>query len=468
MRLFPGSMAVRMTLGQGFIALLVFATAGVLLQRALASELQQADQQELHGKVGVVRHFIDEFARGRDLQVLHHHFDDMLIGHKRLAIRIVASDGAEIYRGSGLPVNGNADANGFGLALALDGTPFETIRSELGVESPWPGGQIVLGLDTRPREALLERHRNVLLGICALGVALTVALGALAARRGLVPVKRLSQQAGRITAHSLDMRLVDHHNAKEMEGLVAAFNAVLNRLQAAYKQMEAFSANVAHELRTPLATLISGSQLMLSAPRTTSELKEAIGSNLEELQQMSQLINDMLFLARADQGDRAIGLKRTDLAADVDRTLKYCQPLLDEAGLTGARVGAACAQCSATLIQRALVNLLVNAIRHTERGGCIVVKIEAQGDRVSLAVENPGLPIPDHIRARMFDRFFRADDARARAGASHGLGLTIVAAIAQMHGGTVFSGYADRANRVGLVIPLPAQAEAATVRVPSN
>ena len=347
-------------------------------------------------------------------------------------------------------------------------TPFEAIRSELGRDSPWPGGVIVLGLDTRPRDALLASHRNVLVSICALGVALTVTLGAVAAWRGLVPVKRLSQQAGRVTAHSLDMRLVDHHGAKELDGLVAAFNAVLDRLEAAYRQMEAFSANVAHELRTPLATLVSGSELMLSAPRTANELKEAIGSNLGELQKMSQLINDMLFLARADQGDRATGLAQTELAAEVDRTLKYCQPLLDEAGLTCAQVGTASVLCSAALIQRALVNLLVNAIQHTPRGGCIVVKIEAQGDRVSLAVENPGLRIPDLIRARMFDRFFRADDARALAGQSHGLGLTIVAAIARMHGGTVFAEYAGAANRVGFVIPLQGQAITPTARSPSN
>lgn len=451
--LYPGSIAVRLTLGLGLISVLMFTAAGLLLQRTLAGQLQQADRQELRGKVGVVRHFIDEFARERDLAALRHHFDDLLIGHKRLSIRVRASDASDVYRGTGLPVDGAADADGFGLAVSADGTPFETLHGRLGTDSPWPGGMIVLGLDMRPRDDLLWRHRNALVGICALGVALTVALSAMATWRGLAPVKRLSQQASRITAHSLDMRLLDHHNATELDGLVEAFNAVLDRLEAAYRQMEAFSANVAHELRTPLATLVTGSQLMLSGPRTASELKEAIGSNLEELQQMSQLVNDMLFLARADQGNRASGLTPVDLAAEADRTLKYCQPLLDDAGLTATRVGAAVLDCNAALMQRALVNLLVNAIRHTDRGQCIVVRIEAQGARVRLSVENPGPPIPDHIRARMFDRFFRGDDARARAGESHGLGLTIVAAIARMHGGTVFADHADNNNRVGLVIP---------------
>lgn len=457
MKPYPGPIALRLTLGLGLISLVVFAGAGVALQRTLDAELNEADRTELSGKVGVVRHFIDEFAADRDQQALQHHLDDVLIGHQRLSLRIRRADGSDVYRGAGLPAAGAAAVDGFGLVIGGDGTRFETVQALLGNDSPWPGGTISLGLDTRPRDELLLRHRNALIGVCALGIVLTAALSSVAIWRGLAPVKRLSDQAGRITAHSLDLRLVDHHNATELDGLVEAFNAVLDRLEAAYRQMEAFSANVAHELRTPLATLISGSQLMLSGQRSPDELKEAIGSNLEELQQMSRLVNDMLFLAHADQGASASGLGCADLGAEVDRTLKYCQPLLDDAGLSSARSGTAVVECNLALMQRALVNLLVNAVRHTDSGECIVVRIETQGADVRLSVENPGPPIPDHVRARMFDRFFRGDDSRARAGESHGLGLTIVAAIARMHGGTVFADHANNTNRVGLVVPAQAR-----------
>ena len=470
MKLDSRSIAVRLTLGLGLIALIVFVVAGVLLQRTLARDLAEADRQELRGKLGVVQHFFGEFARERDIQVLRHHLDDLGIGHSRLSIRVLASDASDVYRGAGLPVHENFDARGFGDVLRADGTRFETMQLVLGTESPWPGGRVVLGLDTRPRDQLLARHRNALIGVCALGVALTVGLSAMATWRGLAPVKRLSTQAGNITAHSLSIRLIDHHDAAELEGLVVAFNAVLDRLETAYQQSEAFSANVAHELRTPLATLVSGSQVMLSGNRTANELKEAIASNLEELQQMSQLVNDMLFLARADQGNRAQGLERTDLAAEADRTLKYCEPLLEQGGLTATRAGAASIDCNPALVRRALVNLLVNAIRHTNHGQHIEVAIEVRRADVALMVKNPGLPIPERIRARMFDRFFRADDARARAGESHGLGLTIVAAIARMHGGTVFAEYGGGANCVGFVIPgvAPGPPAAAAARNMAN
>ncbi len=453
MRFDSKSITVRLTLGLGLIALFVFVAAGVLLQRAFARDLAETDRQELRGKLSIVQHFIGEFAPVRDIQGLKHHLDDLRIGHSRLTVRILDFSGSDIYRGTGLPVDEAFDANGFGHAQGANGASFDTVQAVLGTDSPWPGGRVVLGLDSRPRDEMLARHRNSLIGVCVLGIVLAAGLSFIAAWRGLAPVKRLSLQARSITAHSLSVRLVDGQDATELEGLIEAFNAVLDRLETAYRQVEAFSANVAHELRTPLASLVSGSQVMLSGVRTASELKEAIASNLEDLQQMSQLVNDMLFLARADQGDRAQGLERTDLAAEADRTLKYCEPLLEHGGLTATRVGAASIDCNPALLRRALVNLLVNAIRHTYRGQHIEVAIEVLPAGARLSVKNPGLPIPERIKAHMFDRFFRADDARARTGESHGLGLTIVAAIARMHGGSVFAEYGGGANCVGFVIP---------------
>ena len=453
MKLNSRSIAVRLTFELGLIALIVFLAAGVLLQRVLTRELAEADRKELRGKVVVVQHLIGEFAQTLDVQLLQHHFEDLRIGHSRLSIRVLAADGSDVYRGAGLPVDEAFDAEGFGQVLRVDGTRFDTMQLALRADSPWPGGRAVLGLDTRPREELLTRHRNALIGVGTVAVVLALGLSALTAWRGLAPAKRLSTLASSITAQSLSIRLTDHQDAAELDGLVAAFNAVLDRLEKAYRQVEAFSANVAHELRTPLATMVSGSQVTLSGNRTAIELREVIASNLEELQQMSQLVSDMLFLARADQGDRARELKPTELAVEADWTLKYCEPLLADGELTAKLVGAASIVCNPGLVRRALVNLLVNAIRHTDRGGHIVVAIEVQRTDVKLSVTNPGPPIPELIKAHMFDRFFRADGARARTGENHGLGLTIVAAIARMHGGTVFAEHTGNANRIGFVIP---------------
>lgn len=448
------SIAVRLTVGLGLIALVAFGTAGLVLQSALEQALTQVDRLELRGKLGVVQHFIDESARARDPQALGHHLDDLRMGHSRLSIRVLASDGTDGYRGAGLPVATVSDRHGFGRVVREDGVPFDTLQAELGNESPWPGGRIVLGSDTRPRDQLLERHRNTLIVVWALAVLLTVLLSALATWRGLAPVSRLSQQAGSITAHSISTRLVDRHDASELEGLVMAFNAVLDRLEAAYRQMETFSANVAHELRTPLAALVTSSQLMLSRTHTVRDLEETMGSNLEELERMSQLINDMLLLASAEQGERAQGLVQVNLAMEADSVLKYCEALFEEGGLIGARIGEASIECNPALMRRALLNLVLNAIHHTDRGQRIVVAIDSLDTEARISVANPGPEIPDHIKAGMRDPHFRTDGSRTHSGDRHGLGLPIVAAIARMHGGTVFAEYTGSANRIGLAIPL--------------
>jgi two-component system heavy metal sensor histidine kinase CusS len=285
-------------------------------------------------------------------------------------------------------------------------------------------------------------------------VLLTLLLSAAAAWRGLAPVKRLSRQAARITPRSLTTRLSPDRVESELVGLVHAFNGVLDRLETAYRQMEAFNADAAHELRTPLATLISGTQVMLSAPRSAAELQHTLASNLEDLEQLNHLVDDMLFLARSDRGAKADRLQAADLGAQADLAVDFCEPLLEDAGLRTARTGTASVLCDPGLLRRAIVNLLTNAIKHTARGGTVRIDIEASHGRARLSLLNPGMPIAPEVAARMFDRFYRADEAREGSGESHGLGLAIVKAIARMHDGSVYVAVEPGGNRVGLEIPL--------------
>ena len=218
--------------------------------------------------------------------------------------------------------------------------------------------------------------------------------------------------------------------------------------------MEAFNANVAHELRTSLATVINGAQVLLSDRRSAEELAYGLASTLEDLEQMNALVNDMLFLARADQGDRAQGIEPVDLGIEADRSLRFCDALLHEAGITARRAGTTIASCNPALIRRAVVNLVVNALRYTPRGAELVVEVEQASGRVRLTVFNPGAEIPAGVRARMFDRFFRADTAPSGTSSGQGLGLAIVAAIARMHGGRVLAAYTGSGNRIGLEFPV--------------
>ncbi len=452
----PHSITLRLTMALGVIALAVFSVAGLLQYRALVRELQRASQAELLGKIEVVKHFVGEARSMRDVTGLQHHLDDLLIGHRDLRVWLESTDGTSVYGGPPPQVIGRLNG-GHVRVLRQDGVLMDAVDAVDAVlenATPLPVVRIRVAIDTRPRDQLLASFRNSLIAVGAFGVLLTLSLSALATRRGLAPVKRLSAEASNITPHSMAVRLSDTHVDVEVTGLVDAFNGVLDRLEAAYQQVEAFNADVAHELRTPLATLIGGTQIMLSADRSNRELRETLGSNLEDLEQMKALVNDMLFLARADRGDRAEDLEEADLGAAADAAIHYIQTLLEDAGLQAVREGFAKAHCNIALVRRALVNLLSNAIKHSERGDTIFLRVETSPEATRLSVLNPGEPIAPTVAARMFDRFFRGDEARAGADESHGLGLAIVRAVARMHAGRVFVESGATGNLVGFEFPI--------------
>ncbi len=455
MRTGARSITLRLTIALGAIAFAVFAVAGLLLYTGLARQLEQADREDLLGKVELIKHLVDEARISDDSAALKHHLDDTLLGHGGIRAWLLSPEGTTLYGGKQPAIDTASSSTGLLRLRRDDGVPMEGVQAEISGPASLPISRVLVAIDLRPREQILSAYRGILGVVCTLGVLFTLLLSALAARRGLAPVKRLSREAGRIGPDTHTMRLSGGSVDVELVGLVHAFNGALDRLEKAYRHVEAFNADVAHELRTPLATLINGAQVALSAHRTGDELRDTLASHLEELEQLKTTVNDMLFLARADQGNKARDLQRVELADEVAKTVDYFEALLEESGLSVRCEGLARTDCNPSLIRRALSNLLSNAIKHTAAGETLIVRIEP-GETIRLSVFNPGPPLHHETAARMFERFFRADQARGRLGESHGLGLAIVRAIAGMHGGRVFAETSDKGNTVGFEIPLRA------------
>lgn len=294
-----------------------------------------------------------------------------------------------------------------------------------------------------------------LLGLSALGVLLASLLGHWIARLGLWPVHRLSEEARRISPRQLSQRLQLSPLPAELRELVGAFNGALDRLEQAYVRLESFNADVAHELRTPLTNLIGQTQVALSRERSGEHYEEVLQSNLEELERLRAIVNDMLFLARADQGRLACEREETSLAGEIATTVDFLEVIFDEAGVGIEVRGEARALVERALFQRAVTNLLYNAAQHTAAGGTLRVGVERRGDEVRVAVSNPGVPIADEHRRHLFERFYRVDAARSNSEANHGLGLSIVKAVASMHGGSVFVDSADGWNTFGFTVLSP-------------
>lgn len=272
-------------------------------------------------------------------------------------------------------------------------------------------------------------------------------------RRALRPLRELAAQTRAISPSRLERRLHLDDPAEELLPWIEQFNELMARLERAVAQLEGFNADVAHELRTPLAALIGHTEVALSRERPVDQLRDTLLSNLEEAQRLSAMVNDMLFLSQADRGASARRGATASLAALAAQVIEFHEAMLEEAGLTARIDGDAQAAVDEPLLKRALSNLLSNAVRFAPRGSTVVVRIAPEADaQLRVEVENAGETIaPQHL-PRLFDRFFRADAARPDGQSHHGLGLAIVAAIARMHAGRPLAESAAGRTRVGFTL----------------
>ena len=342
-----------------------------------------------------------------------------------------------------------------GLAdLRTDGHRMRVFGEDLPATPNRPALRLMVGLDYQPFAKTLHSVVLALVGLTLLGTVAVATAGYWVARRGLLPVKRISEQAHRIEPGNPAQRLSLPSMPHELADLGAAFNAALDRLDAAYRHLATFNDNVAHELRTPLANLIGQTQVALSRERESARLREVLQSNLEELERLRSIVADMLFLARAEQGARASELVCASLAQEVAKTLEFVEVLLDDAGMHVQVQGDAQVPVQIALFRRAMTNLLHNALQHSLPGSTIAVHIVPVAHGVEIRVENPGAPLSAQHLPHLFDRFYRVEEARAKSGESHGLGLAIVKAVAQMHGGQVFAESVKGQNCFGFCLPI--------------
>jgi two-component system heavy metal sensor histidine kinase CusS len=452
LRFGPASIAGTLTLMLGFVALTVFTVVGFLLHWSLQSDLREAERHELQDKMEVVQHYIAEAKDPMDLSDLRHHLDDVLIGSGTLRVWVLAPDGAVLYGGSRMPVV-QTRSDGQLSITREDGITLFGLKQRNQTIATVSGASVLVGLDGRARRELLDRHDRTTAAVCAIGVILTMAVGAWLVRRGLWPVRLLAAEAEQIDPDSLEKRLPTRPRSSELASLVRSFNRALDRIDDAYQQLQGFSADVAHELRTPLASLISGTEVALSRTRSVEEMQDLLASNLDDLRALSSMVTDMLFLAHADQGEVANNLTRVLLLDEVSAVVDYLEASLEESGHTVTIEGDVQADVNSSLFRRALVNLISNAARYASAGQPIAVQLQLLDGVPRVLVTNAGAPISEP--RRMFERFWRSDPARTNSSERHGLGLAIVRAVARMHGGDTFAHSRDGITTVGFTLASP-------------
>lgn len=300
------------------------------------------------------------------------------------------------------------------------------------------------------------QHLNrlaITLAIAAVVGTFVISLGGMSiVSYGLAPVRRLAHQLRSLSADNLHPRLDGAGQPAELVPLVEQFNGLLGRLDRAYTQLEGFNADVSHELRTPLATLVASNELALRRPGNF-DMEEVLSSNLEELDRLTGIINDMLFLSKSDRGATARRSFVPSLAAIVERVAEYHEAALADADLRLKVSGDSSGHFDEPLLRRAVSNLIGNATQYAKRGTEVEVNIAVVSDtEVSLIVANQGETVSPEILERIFDRFFRASASRENGQKNHGLGLAITSAIARMHAGRTTATSVNGVTEIGLVL----------------
>lgn len=369
-------------------------------------------------------------------------------------------------------------ASFFPFPVAIDQMPEQMLRREVsdgrlyflvsaraatGGESP-AARVVQVALDDTLETTMLADYRLIAITLLVLGTLLFAAIGVIIALHAMRPLREIARTAERITATQLNQRVQATHWPEELATLAESFDRMLTGLEESFTRLTRLSADLAHELRTPIHNLMGQTEIALSRERTAEDYRETLQSNLEELGRLARMVNGLLFLARADNPRTHIERARLDARSELEAVREFHEALAEEMGISIVCEGEAQIVADPTLLRRAITNLVSNALRHTGRGGEVLMSVKQERDGgATVSVCDNGCGIgPEHL-PRVFDRFYRAGRPNPDHPEGAGLGLAIVDSILVLHGGSAtIESAPGKGTKAELRFPGPAESELRT------
>ncbi|HCL3169227.1 TPA: heavy metal sensor histidine kinase [Pseudomonas aeruginosa] len=459
----PASLALRVTALIGAAITLVFLCFQWAIVRSLEHHFAQQDAHELDA---VISALAEPLRQGDDMDrdALGQQLANAVAGHHGMSYAVYDQTGNTIYATAGpdlskmnLAPKPLAQIDAEELAVWQDrqrsyrGVAFEFAA---GPTSDAPRYRILAAMDIGFHLEFLGEFQRMLRWVTFMVLCIALLAAWLAVHWGHLPIRKVNEKIRAIRSSKLDVRLDPRDVPIELSELVFAFNDMLARIEEGFARLSHFSADIAHELRTPVTNLVTQTHVVLGQPRSAEEYREILYSHLEEFDRMSRMIADMLFLAQTENDPRNIRMSQVDLSALVRGLFDYYEALADDRHITLSLKGAVePVLADREMLSRAIGNLLSNAIRYTPREARIIVTLKQDDQGTVIRVENPGERISDADLPKLFDRFYRADPARQRKSAGAGLGLAIVKSIAEAHGGHVQATSNDTAIKFDLTLP---------------
>jgi two-component system heavy metal sensor histidine kinase CusS len=496
------SLAATLAIAFGFTTLAVFVLVGSYLYLALERQIKTQDNLDIVLAARHARRLAQELDTAKDIRQHSDRLTSIVLGNEAMSMEVFGADGNQVVEhnaaatfaaphtaneagaasvmsatsgtsgtgatGATRATGGTSATSGALIIAALpplkripasariteadideltgrDGAPIRGILADLRLRDG-EAASVLVARNMSDRWLLLDRYRDELKWAGVAGVLLAIVLSYLLIRAALRPLRDIAASASLVTVNRLHTRIEAARVPSELKALVSALNAMFERVELGFQRLSRFTADLAHDMRTPLSNMRGAAEVALARPRSADEYETLLASNLEECDRLSRMIESVLFLARAEHPQFVKRMREFDAAQELTHIADYFEGIAEEAHVTVRVSGAASLTADLELFRRAVSNLLANAIRYTPRGGEIVLDAGAPTGAVRITVSNPGQPIAAEHLERIFDRFYRIDPSRSTlpsAGLSQastgstGLGLAIVRTIMELHGGTV-------------------------------
>lgn len=459
----PASLALRLTVSIGLVIGVVFLALGWVIERSIEHHFAQQDAEELEAVAHSVQQALNGSRAGSSNDDISHSLASAVSGHHGIYYYVADRTGTTLYVTPGPRLDMIARTLPVATHVALGNLHVwqELGQSYRGAVLEFPAAaaglgpfRVVLATATGFHQHFLAEFRQTSWIAMALAALIAILSTWQAVYRGHAPLRDISARIRGISVDRLHLRLDPAQVPIELAELAATFNATLERIERDFHRLSNFSADIAHELRTPVTNLVTQTQVLLTKTRSTDAYREVLYSNLEEYDRMARMIGDMLYLAQTDNQLIKPAVVAVDLGKEVDALFEYFEPLAEERQVQLTRIGeVSAARGDRLMLRRALTNLLSNAIRHTPDGQAITVSLQQDDQGTAIEVANRGDAIPPEHLDHLFERFYRVDRSRQRNSDGAGLGLAIAKSIVEAHGGTIAARSCDGINSFEIRLP---------------
>lgn len=455
----PVSLTLRITAFVGTATTLVFLAFGWMIEHSIEQHFAEQDADELRVVATSVQQLLTTSTVGTN-STLANRLSTAVTGHHGVYFYVADNKGQQLYSTPGPDLA--LIAQTVGVTQQIDSHRLHTWQEQ---ENTYRGAVLKIGPNANFTVVVaaemnfhlhyLEIFQNTLWITTLLACIISIFVAWLSVHQGHAPLREISDRIRNINPDQLNVRLDTELVPKELLDLGNSFNDMLARIENSFEHLSNFSADIAHELRTPVTNLSTQTQVALSRARGIEEYREILYSSLEEYERMAKMISDMLFLAQTDNKLLKLEQVEINLVNEIQALFEYFEAWAEDRGVELKLHGTtATVYGDKLMLRRAISNLLSNAIRYTTTGKTIDVTLITEANNVIISIVNQGIDIPEEHLSKLFNRFYRIDPSRQRSGDGAGLGLAIVKSIIDAHNGTLSVASENGETTFTITLPL--------------